>query len=68
MKLRRGSLASGSKRADAPERLTGQLRYTGDLALPGLLHARPVRSPHASARIVSVDRSAAERFPAWLQC
>ncbi len=51
------------KRSDAPERLTGQLRYAGDLALPGLLHARLARAPHASARIVSVDRSAAERTP-----
>ena len=35
-------------RADSPERLTGQVRYTGDLVLPGLLHGRLVRSPHAS--------------------
>ena len=51
------------KRGDAPERLTGQLRYAADLPLPGLLHARVVRSPYASARIVSVDKSAAERTP-----
>jgi CO/xanthine dehydrogenase Mo-binding subunit len=51
------------KRADSPERLTGQVRYTGDLVLPGLLHGRLVRSPHASARIVSVDKSEAEATP-----
>ena len=51
------------KRADSPERLTGQVRYTGDLVLPGLLYGRLVRSPHASARIVSVDKSAAEATP-----
>src|SRR5205085_6428372 len=51
------------KRADSPERLTGQVRYTGDLVLPGLLHGRLVRSPHASARIVSVDKSAASNTP-----
>src|SRR5918912_3735192 len=51
------------KRADSPERLTGQVRYTGDLVLPGLLHGRLVRSPHASARIVSIDKSAAEATP-----
>src|SRR5919205_844042 len=33
------------KRADSPERLTGQLRYTGDLILPGLLHALQPDSP-----------------------
>src|SRR3954467_15523860 len=47
------------KRADSPERLTGQVRFTGDLVLPGVLHARLVRSPHASARIVSIDRDQA---------
>src|ERR1700716_640388 len=47
------------KRADAPERLTGSVRYTGDLVLPGLLYGRLVRSPHASARILSVDKQEA---------
>src|SRR5947209_12749181 len=51
------------KRADSPERLTGQVRYTGDLVLPGLLYGRLVRSPHASARIVSIDKSQAEATP-----
>src|SRR6478735_4700605 len=52
-----------AKRADSPERLTGQTRFAGDLKLPGLLHGRLVRSPYASARIVSIDRSAAEAIP-----
>jgi CO/xanthine dehydrogenase Mo-binding subunit len=34
------------RRADSPERLTGQTRFTDDLVLPGLLHARVARSPH----------------------
>jgi CO/xanthine dehydrogenase Mo-binding subunit len=51
------------RRADSPERLTGQTHYTDDLVLPGLLHARLVRSPHASARIVAVDKSEAEALP-----
>src|SRR5437588_10221234 len=51
------------KPADSPERLTGTVRYTGDLVLPGLLHGRLVRSPHASARIVAVDKVAAQHTP-----
>ena len=51
------------RRADSPERLTGQVRYTGDLVLPGLLHGRLVRSPYASARIVSVDKQHALATP-----
>ena len=51
------------RRADSPERLTGQVRYTGDLVLPGLLVGRLVRSPHASARIVSVNKEQALATP-----
>src|SRR6266851_2981943 len=51
------------RRADSPERLTGNLRYTGDLVLPGLLHGRLVRSPYASARIVSIDKKEALATP-----
>lgn len=52
-----------ARRADAPERLTGQTRYTADLRLPGALQARFVRSPHASARILSVNPSGALALP-----
>src|SRR5258707_13185213 len=51
------------RRADSPERLTGSVRYTGDLVLPGLLHGRLVRSPYASARIVSIDKTEALATP-----
>src|SRR5579859_4705030 len=51
------------RRADSPERLTGQVRYTGDLVLPGLLHGRLVRSPYASARIISVNKQDALATP-----
>ncbi len=51
------------KRADSPERLTGQVRFTGDLVLPNVLHARLVRSPHASAKITSIDASEAQAMP-----
>src|ERR1700730_8593626 len=39
-------------------RVTGALRYSQDVALPGMLHARVVRSPYPHARIVRVDTSA----------
>ncbi|GAC1456617.1 MAG: molybdopterin-dependent oxidoreductase [Ktedonobacteraceae bacterium] len=39
-------------------RVTGALRYSQDVALPGMLHARIVRSPYPHARIVRVDTSA----------
>ncbi len=41
----------------------GQTRYTGDLSFPGMLHARIKRAGIASARIISIDTSAAEAMP-----
>ena len=52
-----------TRRADAPERLTGRLRFTNDLQMPGALHVRFVRSPHAAARIASIDASEAMAIP-----
>jgi CO/xanthine dehydrogenase Mo-binding subunit len=51
------------RRADAPERLTGRTRFANDLAPAGALVARFVRSPYASARITSVDKTQAEKVP-----
>lgn len=51
------------RRQDAPQRLTGQERFTGDLRVPGMLIARPVTSPYAHARIVNVDASNALQVP-----
>ena len=48
--------------------LSGQGRYVGDLALPGMLHAAFVRGPHAHARIVSIDVEAARRLPGVVAC
>src|SRR5678816_389172 len=45
---------------DAAERVSGRAKYVGDIALPGMLVAKVLRSPHAHARIVSIDTSQAE--------
>jgi CO/xanthine dehydrogenase Mo-binding subunit len=50
-------------RHDGVDKVTGRANYGADLALPGMLHGVVVRSPHAHARIVSIDTSAAERVP-----
>jgi CO/xanthine dehydrogenase Mo-binding subunit len=39
-------------------RVTGAARYAQDVELDGMLHARIVRSPHAHARVLSVDTTA----------
>ncbi|QPM90573.1 xanthine dehydrogenase family protein molybdopterin-binding subunit [Pseudooceanicola algae] len=51
------------ERADAHAKVTGRARYTVDLAKPGMLHAKVLRSPHAHARVVSIDTTRADTMP-----
>ncbi len=51
------------KRVEDPRLLTGQGRYIDDIDLPNMLHAAVLRSPHAHARILSIDVSAAAALP-----
>ena len=55
----------GAKRRtkEHPRFVTGRGRYAADIALPGLKHVALVASPHASARIVSIDTDAARAVP-----
>ncbi len=46
-------------RHDGADKVTGQARYGADVNLPGLLFGRILRSPHAHARIKSIDTSRA---------
>ena len=46
-------------RKEDPRLLTGRGRYVADIALPGLLHAVLLRSPHAHARIHRIDAARA---------
>ncbi len=56
-------LGKGHRLVEGLEKVTGNARYAGDLALPGMLHARLVLSPYAHARIVSIDARAAQAVP-----
>lgn len=49
-----------SPRAEARAKVTGEAVYTVDVTLDGMLHARVLRSPHAHARLQSLDTAAAE--------
>ena len=50
-------------RPDGPEKVTGRVQYVADIQPKGLLHAKLLRSPHAHAKIVSIDTSAAKALP-----
>jgi CO/xanthine dehydrogenase Mo-binding subunit len=47
-------------RHDGVDKVTGRANYGADLTMPGMLHGAVLRSPHAHARIVSIDTSAAQ--------
>ena len=53
------TIGTSPPRKEDPELITGQARYTDDLAMPGMLHMVVVRSPFAHARIKGVDASKA---------
>ncbi|MDA1190950.1 MAG: xanthine dehydrogenase family protein molybdopterin-binding subunit [Candidatus Poribacteria bacterium] len=52
-----------SLRPDGMDKVTGQAKYGSDINLPGMLYGRVLRSPHAHARIVSLDMSEAAKMP-----
>ena len=52
-----------NRKVDGLAKATGEAIYTDDIMLPGMLHAKMLRSPHAHARILSVDISKAEALP-----
>jgi CO/xanthine dehydrogenase Mo-binding subunit len=47
------------RRVDAAEKVRGSASYAADTSFRGLLHARPVLSPYAHARIVAIDAGVA---------
>ena len=50
-------------RQDGPLRASGAARYTVDVALPGMLHARVLRAPTARCRVTALDLDAARATP-----
>ena len=50
-------------RPDGVDKVTGKAIYGADVQLPNTLHGAMLRSPHAHARIVSIDTSEAEVMP-----
>ena len=53
-------------RHDGADKVTGRALYGADFDTAGLLHGKILRSPHAHARIKSIDTSKAEALPGVL--
>lgn len=56
-------IGKSMKRVEDPKYLRGLGKYVADLEFDGMLHAAVVRSPHPHARILGIDKSAAEALP-----
>ena len=50
-------------RPDGVDKVTGRAQYGADVSVTGLLHGNVLRSPHAHARIKSIDTKEAEAYP-----
>src|SRR4051812_15139736 len=50
-------------RHDGTDKVTGKATYTADLQFPNMAHGKLVRSPHAHAKITSIDVSEALKMP-----
>lgn len=56
-------VGTSTRRVEDPDLVCGGGRFVADIGLPGTLHAAFVRSPHAHARIVSINSSVARALP-----
>ena len=53
-------------RHDGTDKVTGRAQYGADFTASGLIYGAILRSPHAHARIKSIDTSKAEAYPGVL--
>jgi xanthine dehydrogenase YagR molybdenum-binding subunit len=51
------------ERYDGQAKATGRARYTSDIQLPGMLYAKFVDASVPHARVISIDTTAAEKYP-----
>lgn len=56
-------IGKGVPKLDAPSKAAGEARYVQDYDLPGMLHAKILRTDRVHARVKSIDTSAAESLP-----
>jgi aerobic carbon-monoxide dehydrogenase large subunit len=61
--MARRYMGNSVPRKEDPTLLTGRSNFTDDIRLPGMLHMAFLRSPHAHARITSIDASSARERP-----
>jgi len=56
-------IGTAMRKVEGLDKSTGRAVYTDDLAFPGMLHGKILRSPYPHARIVSIEVRRAEALP-----
>jgi CO/xanthine dehydrogenase Mo-binding subunit len=62
-RLERGVATPAERRHDGVPKVKGEFAYSSDLEAAGMLWGHTVRSPHAHARLLSIDTTEAARMP-----
>jgi len=60
---KRKVIGKSPKRVDGPAKSSGRAKYSTDLKIPDMLFGAYLTSPHAHAKVTSIDTSAAEKMP-----
>ena len=58
-----GTIGRATPQINAVEKVLGKAVYSADMKMPGMLHAKVLRSPHAHARIIRVHTETARALP-----
>ncbi|WP_031358763.1 xanthine dehydrogenase family protein molybdopterin-binding subunit [Caballeronia sordidicola] len=61
--MKQTTIGHETPQVTARDKVMGVALYGGDLKMPGMLHLKVLRSPHAHARIVHIDTAAARALP-----
>ncbi len=51
------------QRDDIPSKVDGTHRWSADIRLPGMLHARNVKPPYACAKLTGIDEASVKNIP-----
>ena len=60
---KRQVIGTSVPRLDGAQKVSGKAKYSFDRNLPGLLHGKILRSPHAKAKLTALDLAPAEAMP-----
>ena len=58
-----GAIGTPTRLIEGDTKVTGNIRFIGDMQMPGMLHARFVPSQHAHAKVLGIDTAAAKALP-----